>query len=222
MADRKESWSQLLTLLLQTIVPLVIAGGATGILSIFKESLPQSLYSILLYVIWFAIIALLIWLVLRLILGDSPRKLVKWVKDHRQHRIKRKQAEDLFDKWFELYKLISDVIKTDWQPTKEHKSEYFKLHFWFIKNRPKFLHHWYYFDACRTDAAHETDFGSVTDLAYKVFRTNYKDPFSYFYEPQTIEMLCRILENEPIGKVYFVLGKLADLTTEFLHWARLK
>ena len=182
--NKKESWSQLLTLLLQTIVPLVIAGGATGILSVFKVYLPQLLYTIFLYVIWGAIIVMLIWLVLRLIFGDSPKKFVKWIKDRRQNRARQKLAMEWHSKWLELGKLVARLIETHVeQMTEEEENEYRELHFWFVNNRSKLLPVWQSFEGRRTETAHEHNYNSTTDLGYKIFRENYRDPFSFLYSP---------------------------------------
>jgi len=221
MTDRKDSWSQLLALLLQAIVPLVVAGGATGILSAFKENLPQSFYVIFLYVIWGVVIAMLIWLVLRLILGDWLNKLRVSITNHRQHRARQILAEQWRDKWLELWQLIARVVEADWQPTDEQKDNYFKRRVWFIKNRAKFLWTWHDFNRQRTVAAHEDEFGSTASLKWQVFRENYKDPFSYFYEPLGIEDLEYILRNRQEDEIRRVLIKLEELMDEFVEWTRL-
>jgi len=217
MTDRKESWSQLLTLLLQTIVPLVVAGGATGILSVFKEYLPQLLYAIFLYVIWGVIIVMLIWLVLRLILGDSPKKLVRWIKDLRQDCAKRKIVKEWCKKWFELSPLILELRKCNWQPTQEQRNTYSELHLWFIKNRTRLLPVWKSFYLGRTHAAYERNLGSSTSLKYKVF-THWEDPFSYFYEPFLIKEFQEHFKYTREGDIAEVLDKLGQLISEFVQW----
>ena len=107
-----------------------MAGGATGILSVFKESLPELLYEIFLYVIWGAIIAMVVWLVLRLVFGDSPKKLVKWIKERREKRARQKLVIEWHDRWLDLSKLVAMVIETpDEEITKEQENEYSALHF---------------------------------------------------------------------------------------------
>jgi len=216
--DRKESWSQLLALLLQTIVPLVVAGGATGILAAFKEHLPQSLYSVFLYVIWGVIIVMLSWLVLRLILGDLPAKFIKWIKDRQSSKAELGLAKKWYDEWLKLADLVNEAIElSDEKITKDLKNRYFALHTWFINSRAKFLPLWRYYHSIRTQPAHESNSDSHA-LSYEVFITNYKDPFSYFYEPLVIEHLRVILKNRDNDNVRYVLSKLSDLTIEFVQW----
>ena len=204
----KEFWIQLL-------VSAIIGGGGTGILVAFKEQLPTSLYITFLYVIWIVAIVLLI----SVVFSDWLKLLHSWIKQRRQDRIRLKQAKDLRDKWFELYDLISKLIENHWQPTVEQESKYFTLHFWFLENRAKFLRIWHSFDYNRTNAAHESHFDSIGSLNYKVFRDNSRDQFSYFYEPQTVQMLCHILKSEPLDEVRYVITKLSELAIEFVQWA---
>ncbi len=221
MTDRKEYLSQLLTLLLQTIVPLVIAGGATGILTVFKEQLPQLLYTIFLYVIWGVIIVMLIWLVLRLILGDSPKKLAKWIKDLQQDRARQKIVKEWHDHWAELRNVLSEVIDADWKPAEEHKAKYLKLRIWFIDNRSKSLPEWQSFHLNRTETAYEALLKADT-LEYLVIHENYKDPFSYFYEPESLESLGTILSYINKNELENVLRKLTELTDESVQWIKCK
>lgn len=92
------------------------------------------------------------------------------------------------------------------------------MHFWFIKNRSKFLPVWRYFDSRRTAAAHEDEFDSTVSLKWRVFRANYKDPFSYFYEPYHITELLKLLKCHRKQEVDEVLIKLVELTDEFVDW----
>jgi hypothetical protein len=221
--DRKESWSQLLGLLLHTLVPLVVAGGATGILTAFKEHLPQLFYSIFLYVIWGVVIVMLLWLVLRLILGDLPAKSFSWIKNRRRNQAERNLAKEWCDKWLELADLINEVIELpDEQIAENLEKNYNDLHSWFRNNRAKLLPLWHYFHRIRTRPAHERDYGSSTTLTYEVFFTNDDDPFSYFYEPLIIGHLRKILERRDSGSIRYVLSKLSDLSIEFVHWVNSK
>ena len=219
--DRKESQYHLLTLLLQTIVPLIVAGGATGILTIFKEHLPQLLYSIFLYVIWSAIIVMLILLVLRLILGDSPKKLVKWIKYLQRDRARQKIVKEWHDNWTELRNVLTEVIDTDWKAAEEHKAKYLKLRIWFIGNRSKSLPKWQSFYLNRTKTAYEALL-TTNNLEYVVIHKNYEDPFSYFYEPNSLESLGTILKYINKKEIENVLRKLTELTDEFVHWINYK
>ena len=218
--NKQDFWSQLITLLWQIIAPLVFVGGSTGLLALFRESLPNTLYNISLYVIWFSLVSILIWLVLRLILGELASKSIKQIREFRQRRYRRKLARSLFDKWFKLSELVVAIIKKkNRQPTTVQSQKYFDLHLWFIANRPRFLPEWHSYDFHRTDSAHDSDYwDSTDDLGYKVFREYHRDPFSYFYEPLNANFLMHHLIGESPGGVRFVLDKLTELTLEFVKW----
>jgi hypothetical protein len=221
--DRKESWSQLLGLLLQTVVPLVVAGGATGILTAFKEHLPHLLYSIFLYVIWGVVIVMLSWLVLRLILGDLPAKSISWIKNRRRNQAERNLAKEWCDKWLELAALINEVIELpDEQIAENLEKNYNDLRIWFRNNRAKLLPLWHYFHRIRTRPAHEGDYSSTTTFKYEVFFTNDDDPFSYFYEPLIIGHLRIILKKRDNDNIRYVLSKLSDISGEFVQWVSSK
>lgn len=219
--DRKELGYQLIILLLQAIIPLVVAGGATGILTAFKEHLPEPLYSIFLYVIWGVVIVMLVWLVLRLILGDSPRKLVRWIKDLRQKRVRREMVEEWCKKWFELSPLIIKLCGRNWKPTQEQRNAYAELHSWFIKNRTRLIPEWKSFYLKRTDAAYERQISSEASLKYRVFM-HWEDPFSFFYEPFQIEEFRWHFQYTRASDIEEVLTKLGELNNEFAQWVSRK
>lgn len=214
---RKESWSQLLMLLLQTAAPLVVAGGATGILTAFKEHLPQLLYTIFLYVIWGVVIAMLLWLVLRLILGDLPNKLVRRIKNSQQNRARREMVKEWCKKWSELSPLILKLRRRNWKPTPKQRNTYAELHSWFLENRTRLLPEWRGFYLGRTDAAYEHNLGSSASLKYKVF-VHWEDPFSFFYEPFQIEEFQEHFQYTSASDIGEVLTKLGQLNNEFIQW----
>ena len=123
MANRMESSSQIMALLWQTLIPLVIAGGATGILSIFKQDLPSPLYNIFLYVIWGSIILMLIWLVLRLILGD-PKQFLTYIRLKLKKRTELRLVKNWRVTFFVLYKMIDRLTDNEWQYTTEDNEQY--------------------------------------------------------------------------------------------------
>jgi len=209
---------RLLSLLWTALAPLLIGGGATGILVLFKEHLPELLYLVLLVIIWVVFVFMLIRLALRLAFGDWIDNLRKWMKRRKEHSAKLETAKEWRAKWSEFWDLISDIIETGWEPSEDHTSKHIRLHFWFGHNRSKFLPIWHSFQRSRTEAAFENEFDSTVELRYKVFRENYKDPFSYFYEPVTVEQLRRILYHSQSGEIELVLMKLLELTDELIDW----
>ena len=217
MKDRFETWSPII---IPTVVSLIFGSVGLYLLSQFKEQLPVWFYNTLIWVIYFVFVAILVLflvLIIRAAFGDWLRKQIK---EFRQRRYRRKLAKTLFAKWCELSELIPEILrKRNRKPTRVQSQKYFKLHFWFIANRPRFLSEWYSFDFYRTDAAHEHEYwDSTSDLGYKVFRTHSRDPFSYFYEPLTAKVLMYHLRDESASEVNFVLSKLTELTLEFVRW----
>ena len=166
--------------------------------------------------LWLVIIAIL----LRLAFGDLIDRLRILVKQNLRHRARQKLVKEWEEKWRDLCKLLGEVIRIDWQPTKEQENEYSKLRSWFRRNRSEFLPIWANFRASRTRAAHE-QYGSSASLAHKVFSDNYEDPFSYFYKPFNIEELDKILEyHKPdVGDVVI---KLLERMDEFVTWVSRK
>ena len=135
---------------------MLLAGGATGILSVFKEDLPQSLYAIFLYVVWWAIIIMLVWLVLSVILGESPKKVIRWIQKRTEHKTTQRRLYNWKDKFTELCDLVSSVAENDWQATEIQIDNYRNLHIWFKLRRSKILPLWGYF---RHNRIEPTDMG---------------------------------------------------------------
>jgi hypothetical protein len=215
--DRKESWSQLLALLLQTIVPLVVAGGATGILAAFKEHLPQLLYTVFLYVIWGVVIVMLLWLVLRLILGDLPNRLIRRIETRRHNRARLEMVKEWCKKWSELSPLILKLCKRGWKPTAKQRNTYAELHSWFVEKRTRLLPEWRGFYLGRTDAAYDRSLGSSASLKYRIFM-HWEDPFSFFYEPSQVEEFQEHFKYTSYSDIEEVLTKLGQLNNEFIQW----
>ncbi len=217
MKDRFEAWLQII---IPTIASLIFGGVSLYLLTQFKEQLPVWFYNALIYVIYFVFVAILVFfliLIIRAAFGDWLRKQIR---EFRQRRYRRKLARNLFDKWFELSKLVSVILKKkNRKPTKVQSQKYFDLHLWFIANRTRFLPEWHSFDFYRTGAAHESEYwDSTEDLGHKVFTKYHRDPFSYFYEPLNANILMYHLRNESPSEVNFVISKLDELTLEFARW----
>lgn len=213
MKEKTDFW---LNLFLSAILPSVLGSGSIYLLVQFKEGLPGWLYTTFLFVIYAVLVAVLI----RLAFGDWFRKLTIWVRNGRRGRAQRKVASNLFAKWVGL---SNQLAGRGYQPTKEQEDKYSELHLWFIRNRQNFLPLWYNFRRTRTDTAHDSHYhNSTVDLGYKVLVTNSEDPFSYFYEPPIVRILCDTLERERPGVVRLILAKLDELTVEFVQWARLR
>ncbi len=213
MKDRTQFW---INLLVSTVLPLVLTGGGASLLVLFRDNLPHVLYVTVLWVLCLVIIAIL----LRLAFGDLINRLRTWIKQNLRHHARQKLVKEWYEKFRDLRELLREIIRTDWQPNKEQEDEYYKLHSWFIRNRSKFLPTWARFQASRTGAAHE-QYGSSASLAHKVFYDNYKDPFSYFYKPLSIEELDEILKSHKYD-VEDVLTKLLERMNEFIEWTSLK
>lgn len=217
--DRKDFLSQILLTLSQSLITLIFAGGATGILTAFKESLPDSFYTIFLYVIWWVIIIMLVWLVLRIILGESPKKFFQWI----QKRLNRENTQRLLENWQgkfdDLSDLISSVAENNWQATDSQKDSYRHLHLWFKQRRSKILHLWRLFRNNRTDPTNLGISLSKNDLEYVVLHENYYDPFSVFYEPMNLGVLEYSLRRWDKGDIDYILQKLQELTLEFTTWS---
>lgn len=204
---------------LQLLLSAVLGIGGTSLLVAFKEQLPELFYNIFLYVVWSVVVVKLT----DLMFGGLIKRLTDWIKKKQRQRTRRKTANRLFDKWLDLTKLIEEVISNDWKPNEDQKHKYFDFHLWFTANRSRYLSSWYEFDRLRTDMAHDSIYWDSTgDIGYEVFRENYKDPFSYFYAPLSIEHLCHILERRQAGEVRIVMSKLTELTLEFVRWTRLE
>lgn len=221
MKDRFETWLQII---IPTIASLIFGGVGLYLLSQFKERLPVWFYNTLIYVIYFVFVAILVLfliLIIRAAFGDWFRKQIQ---EFRQRRYRRKLANRLFDKWLELSKLVPEILKRkNRQPTSLQSQKYFDLHLWFITNRSEFLPQWHSYNFYRTNSAHDDDYwDSTSDLGYKVFRENSRDPFSYFYEPLNATFLMHHLRNESLGEVRFVLTKLTELTLEFVRWVKIR
>jgi hypothetical protein len=213
MKDKTEFWLQLF---LSTILPYLLGGGSIYLLIEFREQLPEHLYIIFLYIIYTVFVVVLI----RLAFGNWFNKFYIYIQKLLRRRAEKKLIHEWHGKWLDFCELLRKVVHTDWELTKKQENEYSELRSWFITNRSKFLPVWQRFDARRTDAAHEDELGSTTSLKWKVFRENYKDPFSYFYEPFFLEDLDHILRyhKSDIGDV---LIKLKELMDECIEWARL-
>ena len=208
----KEFWIQLLV---SGILPYILGGGFITLLVQFRERLPGWFYTTFLFVIGAVLIAVLV----RFAFGDWLKRFARWIREIRKQRIDLRIAISLRSKWFELLGLLSDIMDADWQSTREHEDKYLEIRRWFINNRSTFLPKWHHFNHYRTNTAHSNlYYDSTRDLGYKVLRENYQDPFSYFYEPVTVRMLCRLLKNEPNAEVQLILIKLRDLCNEFVQW----
>jgi hypothetical protein len=216
MKDKAEFWLQLF---LSAILPYLLGSGGIYLLVQFREQLPEHLYAIFLYIIYTVFVVVLI----RLAFGNWLNKFYINIQKLLRHRAEKKIVHEWYEKWRDLCRLMQKVIKNNWQPTKKQNDAYSKLRFWFITNRSKFLPVWHGFNTWRSEAANEDKFNGTTSLKWRVFRENYKDPFSYFYEPFRLEDLGHILGlgyNKP--DVGDMLIKLLELLHECTEWTSLK
>ncbi len=209
MKDRAQFW---INLLVSTILPLVLTGGSASLLVLFRENLPHLLYVTILWILWLVIIAIL----LRLAFGDLIDRLRIWIRQNLRHRARQKLAEEWYEKWRELGLILFDVAKKKWKPIKKQKEDFSRLRTWFRINRSKFLHIWHSFEYSRRKMAHDY-YGSSTSLEHEVFYDNHDDPFSYFYEPLTIEQLEHLLQYHH-DEMPEVMLKLKELMDECVQW----
>jgi len=219
--DKKDFLSQVFLELIKAIIALVVAGGATGILTQFKERLPSSFYTIFLYVIWGVIIIMLAWIALSVVFGDSPKKLMQWIKNRVNRKDISRKLKTWCDKYLELADLVSDVAKTDWQITDVQKESYRYLHIWFELKRSDILPFWQRFYHNRTNPAN-MDTLSRGDLEWVTLDEHWRDPFSVFYEPMTLNLLQSILKRWNKNEIIYVLRKLKELNLEFTAWTLLR
>lgn len=210
----KERWIELLVSL---IITALFGSGSAYLLRLFEERLPEWLFTAFLIVLCVVFIAILI----RFVFEDWIQKLIRYVKNKKEKRATYNLAVEWRKKFMDLWELIREVIDKDWQPTKKQWDKYFGLHFWFTNTRPKFIPMWRRFSAYRPEEAHE-HYDSTTALGYIVFKENYTDPFSYFYEPLQIEDLGDILRSRQKGEIDRVLIKLVDQMYEFCRWIKLQ
>lgn len=216
MKDRFETWLQII---IPTIASLIFGGVGLYLLTQFKERLPVWFYNALIYVIYFVFVAILVLflvLIIRAAFGDWLKGLMRLVKKTRQQRARTKLTAQWYEKWRELSLLLYDVAKHKWKPTKKQEEDFSKLRIWFIINRTEFLHIWHSFMYYRRSMAHE-GYSSSTSLGYEVFYNNHDDPFSYFYEPLSIDQLEHLLQYHH-NEMPEVILKLKERLDESIEW----
>lgn len=216
MNDSKTFWLQVGV---SIGISLVFGSGMLAVLAQLGERLPEWLYNTFIFTIYIFFVVILLVLVViltRFAFGDWFKKLRISVKNRRQHHARQKLAEEWYEKWRELCLLLYDVASNNWQPTEEQKNDFSKLRTWFRINRSKFLHIWHSFEYPRRKMAHEY-YGSSTSLGHEVFYDNHDDPFSYFYEPLTIEQLEHLLQYHH-DEMPEVMLKLKEFMDECVQW----
>lgn len=214
----KNYWLQVI---ISAVIPLGLGSGLIFVLSQFKERLPDWSYDFIIAVVYIAfiiVLAVLIIVLIQLAFGGLFTRLYRRLKERSERKATRKRIEDWLDKFGELWQLIGEVIDNNWEATKEQEHSYFRLHLWFKLHRSKFLPHWQSFQVLRTEPADVGASLSTIDLEYVALHEHYKDPFSVFYEPITIEGLRQSLSNWQSDEIVYVLTKLYDLTEEFVAW----
>lgn len=215
MKDRN-FWLQIF---ISALIPLGLGSGLIFVLSQFKERLPDWSYDFIIAVIYIAfiiVLAVLLIILIRVAFGGSFTRLYRWLKDRSERKATQKLIENWLDKLWELGGLIHEVANNNWQATKKQKGSYRKLHIWFTFRRSKFLPYWQVFQGRRTEPANVGASLSTNDLEYVALREHYKDPFSVFYEPMTIEALRQSLKRWHSDEINYVLAKLYDLMAEFV------
>jgi len=210
----KYSRESRLQLLLNTLVPLLVSGGGTALLVLFREDLPTWFYITFLIVIWLVFIVMLV----RLALGDLIEGVRASIKRRSAARERRKLVKNWCAKWIDMALLINETIHTEEVLIERLNERYRELHFWFINNRTQVISLWKAFWCSRTPQAYESY--SSAGIENHVFYDNWEDPFSCFYEPMSLRMLKEEIESNywSEGDVRLALNKLAELTNEFVRW----
>lgn len=218
--QRKEYWLQLLQQFIPIIASLAVGSGFTAALAYFEKHLPSLLHTILLYIIWVTIVAIFLGVVYEVIISHWVNKACNSVRNRKQYSANRKLVKEWHEKWRELSRLISKVIEGAWQPTDEQKHTYTELHWWFIKNRGRFLPLWHSFNRGRRSAAHESEHRGQFTFVREVLVDNSDDPFSYFYEPLLIEELSQAISNRRYDDIAYIFVKLKELLDELIEWSK--
>jgi len=213
---RAKFWLQLIV---PTAATLLFSGYGLFLLTQFKERLPEWFYNALIIVIYIVFVAILIFfviLIIRAAFGDWFIEFTRWIRKKRQQQTRTKLTADWYQKWRELCLLLYDVAKKKWKPTKIQEESFSKLRTWFRINRTEFLHIWHSFKYYRSKMAHEY-YASSASLGHEVFYDNHDDPFSYFYEPLTIDQLEHLLQYHH-NEMPEVMLKLKELLDECIEW----
>lgn len=159
---------------------------------------------------------MLIWLVLRLILGDIPKQL----QNNIRLKLNKRTELRLITKWrayfLELYQLIDELIKKEWKNNPEDDDKYLKLRVWFRGNREIFLKLWKECSHFRTDTAGDYSDKQYT-VMYEVLQETRYDPFSYFYSPIVLPLLIHNLEQKNNSEISYTMVKLLDRLDEFIQ-----
>lgn len=200
-------------------LPLVLGSGLLGVLSLFRERLPDWSFNLIIAitsVVFVIVFCVLIVMLLRLTFGDWFNKLWRW----RQKRAVRENKMRLLNNWreklVELSSLILKVADADWQATEEQQDRYTSLRAWFQTSRSKLLPSWGHFFYGRTKSAKVGRSTSTSTLEHVVFYDNALDPFSVFYEPMTFSLMRdSFFVYRDKAEIQYVLLKLYDRMDEF-------
>lgn len=207
MDDRKY-WIQLA---LTILVPFITGAGLVQI----KEHLPNWLFLLFLSVLCIFITVVL----LRLAFGDWFRRAWIWWKKRTAYNKRIGLAMNWRQKFSDLADIIVRVGSNAWVPNSDESDRYGSLRAWFIINRSELLPMWSYFMRTRIKSSYRRDTNS---LEYKIIHEHYEDPFSFFYDPITLDrigpmLLITVGENDP-HRINYVLARINDRTSEFVHW----
>ncbi len=217
----KDAYKTILNKLFEAIISAaisyIIAGGGTAVITTFETRLPTVLYSTLLWLVWLIAILTLVGLLLRYVFDGVYKPLFAWYKRRQEVKANTKLVNAWNLHWKALYGLLDSVRENKWKSTEEQDAQYFLLHQWFMANRISFIPLWRRFAQYRTGAAHEEKTTSPYELAYKVFKENYNDPYSYFYSPLTLTMLISFFGNRT-DELDYVAFQLVDHNEEMLTW----
>jgi len=211
--DRTQFWLQLV---ISVIVPFLIGSGGVTLLVIFREQLPEWLYTTFIFVIYLVFIVILI----RLAFGDLIGRFRIWVREKLIYRERYRLVKNWHTKWVEMASLVNKVINSKKEPTAEQNKRYLMLRFWFIKNRTQLIPIWRQFQRVRTQQAYENDYGRYSAQEH-VFSEHAYDPFSCFYESLSLGILrAWMIETKhwSAADIWLILTKLEELTYEFVQW----
>ncbi|MFC1955777.1 hypothetical protein ACFLWZ_04525 [Chloroflexota bacterium] len=208
-----------LQIIIPTVVSILFGGFGLFLLSQFKERLPEWFYNALVAVIYVVFVAILLFFLILIIRAAFGDWLVEFTRLKRKKRRQRKIVRlttEWCGKWREFGLLLLDVCKHNWKPTEKQEEDFARLRTWLTINRAEFLSVWHSFNNHRRNMAHE-HYGSSSRLDYKVFFENHDDPFSYFYQPPSIDQLKNILQYRD-NETPTVLLRLKERLDECVEW----
>jgi hypothetical protein len=227
---RVDSW-QIFTVLMAMLV------AAITLVVTFRDILPAWLFLSLTILFGVLLAGCFAWL---MVITNPLQYFYTYIRKTSQSRSERKHREQQSQrqlrtilewerKWIELVELIVPVMECDNEPEADQEEQYRTIRHWFIQNRSEVVPIWQTFQRDRTPMAHEK-YGDE-GLADFVLLRNWRDPFSFFYQPSSLWRLAVKLEvvqtlgtwkpsEDSVYQLRRVILILSDLVSEFITWSK--